>query len=356
MGPYGTYDMAGNVKEWCWNEGQGKRFIVGGAWNEPVYMFTDADAQSPFDRLATYGVRLAKYLSQPPESTLAAILETTLDFSKEKPAPDQAFSVYKSLYDYDKKPLSAEVESVDDTNESWTEQKVSFSAAYGAERVTVYLFLPRNVPAPFQVVIYFPGSDAISERSSKQLQMWRVGFVVKSGRVLAYPIYKGTYERGDDLDSDVQNMSSTYSEHVVAWSKDLRRTIDYIETRQDLRPDKIGYLGISWGAEMGPVNLAVEPRLRAAVLVSGGFGFEKTRPEVEGINFAPRVKQPVLMINGRYDHFFPTESSQEPMFRLLGSLPSEKRRVVFESGHLVPLDLMINETLDWFDRYLGPVR
>jgi formylglycine-generating enzyme required for sulfatase activity len=37
MSPYGTYDMAGNAKEWCRNATADKRFILGGAWNEPSY-------------------------------------------------------------------------------------------------------------------------------------------------------------------------------------------------------------------------------------------------------------------------------------------------------------------------------
>src|SRR5262249_34381704 len=35
IGPYGTHDMAGNAKEWCWNANGAKRFILGGAWSEP---------------------------------------------------------------------------------------------------------------------------------------------------------------------------------------------------------------------------------------------------------------------------------------------------------------------------------
>ena len=33
---YGTYDMAGNVKEWCVNAVGSDRYILGGAWNEPA--------------------------------------------------------------------------------------------------------------------------------------------------------------------------------------------------------------------------------------------------------------------------------------------------------------------------------
>jgi hypothetical protein len=62
------------------------------------------------------------------------------------------------------------------------------------------------------------------------------------------------------------------------------------------------------------------------------------------------------MLNGRFDYIFPVEISQEPMFRLLGTPREQKRRVVYETGHDIPQNELIRESLDWLDRYLGPVK
>ena len=100
---------------------------------------------------------------------------------------------------------------------------------------------------------------------------------------------------------------------------------------------------------MSPTLLAPEPRLKAAVLVSGG-AWEATAPEVDPWNYAPRVKVPVLMLNGQYDFFFPVETSQKPMFDLLGTPPEHKRQVISTGGHFVPRAQLISETLAWLDR------
>ena len=120
--------------------------------------------------------------------------------------------------------------------------------------------------------------------------------------------------------------------------------------------DKLTYYGLSTGAYLGNILLAVESRIKVAVLLGGGFDFSKKLPEVDEINFAPRVKVPTLMVNGLYDHFFPYEKSQKVMLQFLGTHTKDKRHAVFEAGHIPPHDQMIKEILDWLDRYQGPVK
>ena len=107
---------------------------------------------------------------------------------------------------------------------------------------------------------------------------------------------------------------------------------------------------------MAPMNLVAEPRFKAAVLVAAGLTMERSRPEVDPFNYLPRVKQPVLMLNGKYDYSYPLETGLRPFFDLLGTPADRKRLIVSESGHDVPRTEYMKETLRWLDTYLGPVR
>jgi len=184
-------------------------------------------------------------------------------------------------------------------------------------------------------------------------------FLLKSGRAVLFPIYKGTFERQDDLKPGGPggNPPASWRDHMIAWSKDLSRSLDYLQTREDIDRTKMAYLGFSWGGGIAPVLLAVEGRFKAAILSSGGFWFGRPLPEADGINFVTRVKIPVLLLNPRYDDLFPVESSQLPLFRLLGTPERGKKHVIYESGHgNLPHREEVRETLDWLDKYLGPVK
>lgn len=354
LGPYGTYDMAGNVKEWCWNASGAKRYILGGGWDEPEYMFaiSDSDAQSRFARRTNFGLRCAQYSAPLEPASLAPIEQLHRDYSKEKPVGDEVFKVYRRLYSYERGPLDAKIEAVDETSPHWRKETITFIAGYGKERTKVYLFLPRDHPPPYQTVIWFPAGNAFRTRSSENLPMRPLDFVIRSGRAVMYPIYDGTYERRIEDTAT----ASAFRDVVLHWGEDLGRSIDYIESRSDLDSHRIAYYGLSAGAGAGELLLAVEDRIRTAILAAGGLDTEPSLPEIDPLHFVPRIRIPVLMINGQNDFLRPLETSQLPMFRLLGTPGDQKRHVLLEGGHApTRMQDFIREVLDWLDRTLGPV-
>ena len=90
------------------------------------------------------------------------------------------------------------------------------------------------------------------------------------------------------------------------------------------------------------------------ILVTGGFG-GRHYPEAEEITYVPRIKTPVLMLNGRYDMSFILEKQVKPFFDLLGTPQEDKLLRIYETDHYVPANEMIKETLNWLDTYFGPV-
>jgi len=361
LSSYGVYDIAGNVREWAFNASgsAGERFVLGGGYTDPTYAFHDAIAQPALDRSPTNGLRCVRELAgaATPDALRQPLSQAFRDYAREQPVDDRTFAQFARQFLYDPAPLEARSDNAVD-GEEWRLESVSVNAAYNGERLPIHIFLPRHGTPPYQPVVLFPGSAMlfVSHFDPRWIADYRdYSFIIKSGRALILPTYKSTFERQDSLRSDVSNESISYKEHVIMWTKDFSRTVDYLETRRDLRADRIAFLGASWGGFMGGIIPAVEKRIRAVVLNVGGMSMERTLPEVDQINYLPRVTQPVLMLNGQYDNYFPLETAQKPMFRLLGTAPDDKKIIIYPSGHLVPRVEFIKETLSWLDKYLGPV-
>jgi dipeptidyl aminopeptidase/acylaminoacyl peptidase len=141
------------------------------------------------------------------------------------------------------------------------------------------------------------------------------------------------------------------------WRQEMGQLLDYLETRPDIHADRLAYAGSSFGSSTALPVLTMEPRFKAAVLLLAGLPYRDLLPEVDPINFVPRITIPVLMLEGRYDHLFPVEESQQPLFALLGSPAERKRQVLFDAGHgALPRGQVIRETLSWLDAHVGPVQ
>lgn len=352
VGPWGAYDMAGNIKEWCVNEagGTGLRYIVGGGWNEPHYRFREPEARDPWTREATFGVRLMKSTREDREAA-APVAHVYGDPKSLVPASDEQFALIRGFYTHDETPLDVRVEDVDTASPHWVKERVSYAASYGGERITAYLFLPKHATPPYQTVVLFPSSYARVITTSQALDVASFDFIVRSGRALLYPVYYGTYERQR---REAPGLAAARDRNL-AWARDFFQSVDFVESRADLDRDRIAYYSLSLGAFFGPIPLALEPRIKAAVLAAGGLRFTPV-PELQTANFMPRVKMPVLLINGRDDFAVPPEA-RERFLELLGTPPADKKLVELDGGH-VPSDMrgFYREVLNWFDKYLGTVK
>jgi hypothetical protein len=357
LSPHGSYDMAGNVREWCWNAAGtargSERFILGASWSEPAYRFPGPEARDPWDRSPQNGFRTARY--ETTDGALEAPIEGVFrDLIRPAPVNDEVFEAYRSFYSYERTDLAAVVEAVDDSALHWREEKITFDAAYGGERVIAYLFLPRNAEPPYQTIVYFASGVARQSRSidERGAELRFVDFLPRIGRAVLFLVYKGTYERHLGHPATIPYWTRDLA---IAWSRDFSRSIDYLETRADIDHGNLGYF--SFSNPLVPVLSAIDGRIKAGAHIGTGLPWQEWAAEFNPIHFAPRAKEPTLLIGGRHDFIGPVETSQLPLLRLLGAPEEDKRLALFDTGHVVYAGPeMIKEVLDWFDRYLGPVR
>ncbi len=357
LGPFGTYDMAGNVREWVRNSADANSyFILGGAWKSPTYMYGDPEALSPFDRSPENGFRCVRNITALPPALLSPIKGLHRDFSQVKPISDDVYRSYQALYSYDKTPLNSRVEGVVQDAADWRVEKITFDVVYAKERMAAYLFIPKKVQPPYQTVVFFPSARVLDIRDSRTLgDVKFFDYIVQSGRAVLYPVYRGTYERR------VRFFAPGESEYLSDESeqyKDLSRSVDYLETRSDIDKNNLAYLGVSMGAAEGVIYMTLlQERLKTAILLDGGYFLNQQPVGADAADFAPRMKKPVLMVNGRDDYVFSLDRAQQPLFRMVGTPDSEKEHLLLDTSHDVTErhSELVSAVLGWLDKYLGRV-
>lgn len=358
VGPYGTYDTAGNVREWNENAAdEDLRFIIGGSWQSPLYLYTSPEALPPFDRSATNGFRCVLNSKPLSAAVVGTVHRLKRDFSGFKPVSDEVFNAYKLLYAYPHIPLNAKVEGTVKETVDWTEVKVTLDAAYDGERFAVYLFLPKNVKPPYQTVLFFPSArvEFLPPDSSELGDVKFFDYILQSGRAVIYPVYEDTYERRTrfSVPGGGQDVNLT-----VDWYKDAARSLDYLATRPDIDSSRLTYLGVSMGAADGVIlSSLLQDRLKTAIFLDGGYFLAKPKAGGDQAEFAVRMKKPVLMVNGKFDYTFPVEIAQNPLFKMLGTPEAEKKHVLLDTPHDVTEDRehLRSAVLAWLDERLGRV-
>ncbi|NNF26929.1 MAG: SUMF1/EgtB/PvdO family nonheme iron enzyme [Gemmatimonadetes bacterium] len=354
----GAYDLVGNVREWTSTPIGQDYVILGGSWTDPYYVVGVGNVSAPpTNRIGGNGFRLAVTTDEPAvKAAVRAVVRPAglgrYPVPDRAPVPPELFEAYRSLFDYERGPLNEELEERIESR-SWVHEVVSIDAGYRDERMRLHLYLPTVGSPPFQTVVYWPGWDtfrggvSVEEYFSEQAD-----FIVRSGRALAFPVYKGTFERGSG--TPIPAFGSTDNRDITLDAvKDLRRSLDYLETRPDIDARSFAFYGYSWGGITAPIALAHEARLKAAVVHIGGSPDLSATPEVDPVNALPRVGVPVLILSGEFDTVMPIENARH-YYQILGS--SEKRHIVTRGSHFIPRNELIRESLAWLDLHLGRVR
>lgn len=349
MSPFGCYNMAGNAAEWCQNEITGGFTIAGGSWADPHYNFGVIAGLPGFYASNKLGFRCVKNLKDGEQGS------SKIDIIEEMPvyrsSSEADFRAWTQFYRYDKTRLDAQVIEVKETDE-WRREKISYNGARD-ERAIAYLYLPKNYKRPLSVIQYVPAADVF----------WHVASVpqhienfmsphIKSGRAVFAVVLKGFIEREYSADYKPPPKSSIkFRDEMINMATDLSRGLDYLETRDDIDRGKIIYWGYSRGAEFGLIFTAVENRYKAAVFIANGLRTDNQEwvAEANKMNFAPHIKIPKLMVNGRYDEQFSLETEAEPLYKLLRE---PKSMEIFDGGHTPPPEIAVPLISRWLDANL----
>jgi len=242
-----------------------------------------------------------------------------------------------------------------------------------ALRVPAYLFLPVEADGPRPAVVVFPGHGAITQTSGLQksyqranaLELARAGFVTLTMELRGFGMLSALGHL--QIDAAARLVGRTWYGLLV---QDGMRAMDYLLTRPEVDPTRIGATGIGAGGALTMYTSALDDRVRVA-LVNSYLGKyvvtcldEDHCPcnDIPGILryaemgdvaalIAPR---PVMFVSGRRDPATSHAAREsfaivQQTYRLLNATRRAKLIEPEEMGHYFDNQLAIG----WFRRWLA---
>jgi formylglycine-generating enzyme required for sulfatase activity len=353
LSAYGALDMAGNAKEWLRNRSESGRAVTGGSWGDPIYVFSQVGSIDPASASSSIGFRCARaaYAERDNDADDRP-LRLAVETPTYRPVDDATFRMLLSHYEYDPRALDPVVEQRSEMP-AWTVERITYNGP-ADERVIAYLFLPRTARAPYQTMVLVPSTAAFFGNNVAALAEEELGPLVRAGRALFTVVMKGMTEREYAPDYEWPRPNSVaFRDQMVTHATELRLGLDYLATRNDIDMGALAYVGSSWGAGSRLLFAATDDRFRATVLIGAGIDerVHPTLPEASNINFAPRIRGPKLVVNGREDEEHPWLTRALPLWNLLAE-PKELK--LFDRvGHWPPAELRIPAVREFLDRHLS---
>ena len=294
------------------------------------------------------------------------------------PPADTAEALRLSYYTYDRRlPLNAKLEPLDESADH-RRFKLAYDSAHD-QRVTAILSLPLRFAAPFPAVLLMHGSGG--HKDSDYIKAASFMLTAQGYATISVDSqYRGDRKRadvkGELLNPDSFRMRDAWVQTVV----DLRRAVDYLESRTDIDASRIGYLGFSMGGMLGACLGGVEARVSCFLLAVPGGGLVKIAQELDKhpalkvywpVTLTPEVMKrveefalvcdpihfvgkilprPLLILVARHDELIPPEASQMLIDAAHAKEPENVKRM--ETGHVLT-PAVIFDIRRFFNEQLG---
>jgi predicted esterase len=271
------------------------------------------------------------------------------------------------LFEYDRDaPL--DIQEV----KQWRQEGVSFvDLTYESPkggRVPATLMIPDG-RGPFAGMVFMHGSGGARKDyywlGAKYAHLGALSIAIDAPYIrpdhyIKTPYMSGSWPRWNEVDRDEQ----------IQLVIDLQRAVDLLVARRDVDPDRIAYLGYSYGGAMGGLFAGIERRLQAYVLMVGDGGLvehlsdpdEKGYPyhwserwvaamwPIEPLHFVGRAAPAALLYqNGIQDQNVPMRDSVR--YQLAGSRPKDIKW--YDSDHALPARAF-QDGASWLQGYIGP--
>jgi len=298
-------------------------------------------------------------------------------------AANRSFNEIVAGYTYDRStPLNIEIKDTQDFR-SYTKIHFFYDSLNGG-RVPAILMLPKENVKPMAPdratvhgtypAVFFMHFHVADKSLSDVFSTW-------PGYGIAVMAIDGVFRGEREEEGKDILMPDPYesAKNIRAQIMDILRGFDVLAGWKGIDPGRLGYMGVSMGAMTGAVATTIDSRIKSINLADGAadysimfdnsdYGslmkikeymtdhnmtrdqFIDTFESIDPATFVPNIgDRPLLMQNGKQD----TTMSMPAMTKLHNLAGTDKKKVIwYDSGHILPVDKMIYDSLKWFKKTL----
>jgi dienelactone hydrolase len=260
------------------------------------------------------------------------------------------------LYDYDSSAPFEEQEVKSEVKDGATVHDLSYAGPNG--RITAFYVVPAG-DGPFPAVLFMPGAPGARFTFFSEA-------VELAKRGIASLLPDPPYARPPI--EDVVEFTPADRDGIVQEVVEMRRAVDFLVSKDEIDPSRLGYVGFSWGGSLGANFAGVERRVGSFVLMSAiprlsadmtalaeergvdpAEGYEEAMKPIDAVDYLPHVAPNALFLQfGSED----TRPSPEMGKEVQAAASMPKQAKWYEGGHELN-DQARAEREDWLAERLG---